>query len=53
MYFAYVGPGVGINVLGALWGLIVTMGAAAGAVLWNLAQWIKRQLQKKQPLSSD
>lgn len=40
---AYVGPGAGLSVLGALWGLIIAVGAAVGfVVLWPLRRMFKR-----------
>ena len=40
---AYVGPGAGLTLLGALWGLVLAIGAAlAFVVLWPLRQWRKR-----------
>jgi hypothetical protein len=32
--FAYIGPGAGITMLGALWGVIVAVALAIGAVLF-------------------
>jgi hypothetical protein len=32
--FAYIGPGAGITVLGALWGVVVAIVLAVAAVLW-------------------
>jgi hypothetical protein len=31
---AYIGPGAGISLLGAFWGLIVALFAAVGVVVW-------------------
>jgi hypothetical protein len=41
--FAYVGPGAGLTLLGALWGLLAAVCAAlAFVVMWPLRQWRKR-----------
>lgn len=41
---AYVGPGAGITMLGALWGLIVAVGAAVGFVLlWPFRRYLFRK----------
>lgn len=46
--WAYVGPGAGLSLLGALWGLILAVGAALGfVVLWPLRRMIKRHREKK------
>ena len=38
---AYVGPGAGVTMLGALWGLIVAVAAALGfLVMWPLRRYI-------------
>jgi hypothetical protein len=40
---AYVGPGAGLSLLGALWGLLLSVGAAlAFVVLWPLRRLRKR-----------
>jgi hypothetical protein len=40
---AYVGPGVGITMIGALWGLIATIGfAIVGILLWPLRSLIRK-----------
>ena len=31
---AYIGPGAGISLLGAFWGLVMALGAAVGVVVW-------------------
>jgi hypothetical protein len=41
---AYIGPGAGITMLGALWGVIVAIALALGAVLfWPIRMMIKRR----------
>lgn len=41
---AYVGPGAGLSMLGALWGLLAALGAALGfIVLWPLRRALKRK----------
>lgn len=43
---AYVGPGAGLSLLGALWGVLVAVGAAiAFVVLWPF----RRLLRKRRP----
>lgn len=45
---AYVGPGAGLSLLGALWGLILAIGAALGFVIfWPIRQWRKRARAKR------
>ena len=40
---AYVGPGAGLSLLGALWGLLLAAGVALTfVVLWPVRQWRKR-----------
>ena len=46
--FAYVGPGAGLSLLGALWGLIAAIGAAVlFVILWPLRQARKRRQAKR------
>ena len=41
---AYVGPGAGLSMLGALWGLLLAIGAAiAFVLLWPLRRYLKRR----------
>lgn len=41
---AYVGPGAGLSLLGALWGLLLAIGAAvAFIILWPLRRYLKRR----------
>lgn len=40
---AYIGPGAGLTLLGALWGLVLAVAAALTFVIaWPLRQWRKR-----------
>jgi type VI protein secretion system component VasK len=42
--FAYIGPGAGITVLGALWGVIVALVLAVAAVLlWPMRALFRRR----------
>lgn len=46
--FAYVGPGAGLSLLGALWGLLVAIGAALlFVVLWPLRRIARARREKK------
>lgn len=47
--FAYIGPGAGISLLGALWGLIAALIAALGFVLF----WPLRRLRRRRRLARD
>ncbi len=41
--FAYVGPGAGLSLLGALWGLLLAIGAALGFVIvWPIRRARRR-----------
>ena len=43
---AYVGPGAGLTLLSALWGLVVAVVAAmAFLVLWPIRRWRRRRQQ--------
>ena len=42
--YAYIGPGAGITMLGALWGVIVAVVLAAGAVLFYPVRVLTRPL---------
>lgn len=45
---AYVGPGAGLSLLGALWGLLAAVGAAlAFVIFWPLRQLRKRTREKR------
>lgn len=47
---AYVGPGAGLSLLGALWGLLIAVGAAIGfVVLWPLRRFLKNRQAAKAP----
>lgn len=42
--WAYIGPGAGLGMLGALWGLLVAVGAALlFVVLWPIRRAIRRR----------
>lgn len=42
--FAYVGPGAGLSLLGALWGVLSAIVLAfAFVVAWPLRQWLRRR----------
>lgn len=46
--FAYVGPGAGISMLGALWGLIIGVLMAVGVILfWPIRMMIRKAKAKK------
>jgi hypothetical protein len=48
---AYIGPGAGITMLGALWGVIVAVALAIGAVLfWPIRIMLRRR--KRTPASA-
>lgn len=41
---AYVGPGAGLSLLGAFWGLVLAVGAALGfVILWPVRRMLKRR----------
>ena len=46
---AYVGPGAGLSLLGALWGLLLSVGAA----LWFVILWPLRRMRKRAQLKRD
>jgi membrane protein implicated in regulation of membrane protease activity len=43
---AYIGPGAGITMLGALWGVIVAIALAIGAVLFYPIRVVLRRFKK-------
>jgi hypothetical protein len=45
--FAYIGPGAGITMLGALWAVIVAVVVAVGAVLFWPVRVLLRRLRSK------
>lgn len=49
---AYVGPGAGLSLLGALWGLLLAVGAALlFVILWPVRQLRKRaRIRKTRPV---
>ncbi|MGM0452453.1 MAG: hypothetical protein ACQERN_04725 [Thermodesulfobacteriota bacterium] len=51
---AYVGPGAGLSLLGALWGLVIAIFAALGFILfWPLRQAIRRARAKRAENADD
>ena len=44
---AYIGPGAGITMLGALWGVIVALALALGAVVWWPIRALRRKLARR------
>lgn len=41
---AYVGPGAGLSLLGALWALLVAIFAAVGFILaWPVRKWLRKR----------
>jgi membrane protein implicated in regulation of membrane protease activity len=47
---AYVGPGAGLSLMGALWGLVVAIGAALGFVLlWPFRRMIRNRRAAQAP----
>lgn len=45
--FAYVGPGLGLSLLAALWAVIVTLFTAIGAILyWPIRLLVRRSKRK-------
>lgn len=52
--FAYVGPGAGITMLAALWGVLVAILAAIAAVLyWPIKSVLRKRRKKKLAAQSD
>ena len=46
--FAYVGPGAALSLLGALWGMVVAVGAAvAFAVAWPLRRFLRQRKERR------
>lgn len=44
---AYIGPGAGLSLLGAFWGLLLAVGAALGfVILWPLRRLFRRNRGK-------
>lgn len=46
---AYIGPGAGITMLGALWGVVVAVFLALGAVLFWPIRVLLRKRRKSEP----
>lgn len=49
---AYIGPGAGITMLGALWGVVVAVALALGAVLFWPIRLLIRKFRKPAPPAS-
>ncbi len=50
---AYIGPGAGITMLGALWGVIVAIALAIGAILfWPIRILFRRRRRPAAPASA-
>lgn len=49
---AYIGPGAGITMLGALWGVVVAVFLAIGAVLFWPIRLLMRKMRKTQPAAA-
>jgi hypothetical protein len=47
--YAYIGPGAGITMLGALWGVIVAVVLAVGAVLFYPVRVLTRRFRRSAP----
>jgi hypothetical protein len=43
---AYIGPGAGITMLGALWGVVVAVAMAVGAILFWPIRMLMRKMRK-------
>ena len=43
---AYIGPGAGITMLGALWGVVVAVAMAVGAILFWPIRMLLRKMRK-------
>jgi uncharacterized membrane protein len=52
--FAYVGPGAGISLLGALWGLIVAVVMAISVILfWPVRIMLRKRKAKREAAASE
>jgi len=52
--FAYIGPGAGITMLSALWGIIVAVVLALAAVLfWPIRALLRRRRKSEAPTTGD
>ena len=49
---AYIGPGAGITMLGALWGVVIAVALAVGAVLFWPIRLLIRKFRKPAPPAS-
>ena len=50
--YAYIGPGAGITMLGALWGVIVAVVLAVGAVLFYPVRVLTRRFRRPAPAAT-
>lgn len=51
---AYVGPGAGLSLLGALWGLLLAVGSALLFImLWPLRRYLRRRAEARQSAAID
>jgi membrane protein implicated in regulation of membrane protease activity len=51
---AYVGPGAGLSLLGALWGLLLAVIAALGfVIMWPLRRMRKRAKEKREAAAAN
>jgi hypothetical protein len=51
---AYVGPGAGLSLVGAFWGLLVAVAAALGFVIfWPLRRLFRRNRAKTTPATAE
>ena len=47
---AYIGPGAGLSLLGAFWGLLVAVAAALGfVIMWPIRRLFRRNRTRPQP----
>ena len=52
--FAYVGPGAGLTLLGALWGLILAVVVSVGFILlWPIRRMMRRNKRRRRRSAGD